>query len=83
MYHSLLTDQQDERLENALVAALRVIYGGGILGRKLRERADIETLSNRRIVQYEKFAEKFVSCEKFAHWFPLKEGRRSVLCTLL
>ena len=77
VYHSMLTDEQDERLENAQVGALRAIFGPGISGRKMRERAEIETLRNRRIRQCDKFAEKCIASPRFSSWFPPKEGRRA------
>lgn len=77
VYHSMLTDEQDERLENAQVGALRAIFGYGVSARKLREKANIQTLRNRRIEQCDKFAEKCAASPRFSSWFPLKQGRRS------
>lgn len=77
VYHSMLTDEQDEMLENAQVGALRAIFGPKISGRKLREKAGLTTLRKRRIEQCDKFANKCLASERFRHWFPLKEGRIS------
>ena len=49
VYHSMLTDRQDEEIERLRTHALRCIYGPRISGRKLREMADLPTLRERRI----------------------------------
>ena len=77
-YHSMLTDELDYLLEAAQVGALRVIFGYGLSGRKLREIAGIETLRERRISQTDRFANACVNNMRFQHWFPRKVGRASV-----
>ena len=78
VYHSMLTDEQDEHLEAAQVGALRAIYGTyKISGRKMKEKAGMETLWQRRIKQCDKFARKWAASVWFGHWFPLREGRVS------
>ena len=77
VYHSLLTDELDERLEKAQVGALRVIFGPGISGRKLREMAGVKTLRNRRIEHADRFAQKAAASNRFARWFPKRVTRRS------
>ena len=77
VYHSMLTDEQDEQLENAQVGALRVIFGYGISGRKLREMAGVQTLRARRIEHSDKFANKAVHDPHFRKWFPKKNVRAS------
>ena len=69
VYHSMLTDEQNEALENAQVGALRAIFGPKVSGRKLRKRAPVTTLRSRRITQCHKFAEKCIASERFKHWF--------------
>ena len=76
-YHSMLTDAQDERLEQAQVGALRCIYGYGLSARRLRAEANIEPLRDRRIVLTDKFARKAAADPKFCHWFPRKVNVRS------
>ena len=76
-YHSLLTDLQDQALERAQVGALRCIYGYGLSARKLREKAQLQTLRSRRIELTDKFARKCLQSERFKSWFPLKSGRVS------
>ena len=80
-YHSMLTDLQDEQLEQAQVGALRCIFGYGKSARSLRGEANIETLRSRRIEQTDKFARKAAADPRFCHWFPLKENRRSATST--
>ena len=82
-YHSMLTDGQDEQLENAQVGALRCIFGYGQSARSMRMEAGLETLRTRRIDLTDKFARKAAADPKFCHWFPLKMGRRSQRSTEL
>ena len=77
VYHSMLTDEQDELLENAQAGALRVIFGPGISARKMRARAGVKSLRERRIEHADRFANKAVASEKFKSWFPLRSGRSS------
>lgn len=77
VYHSMLTDEQDERLENAQVGALRVIFGPKISGRRLREMANVKTLRSRRIEHTDNFARKAAASARFGHWFPKKTSRSS------
>lgn len=77
VFHSMMTDEQDEALENAQVGALRAIYGYGESGRKMRSRGSIPTLRSRRVDQCDKFARKCAESPRFSHWFPLRERRRN------
>ena len=77
VYHSSLTDQQDELLDNLQNAALRCIFGPGLSGRKMRDLADIQTLRKRREQMCDKFALKCSRDPLFADWFPLKTSRSS------
>ena len=76
-YHSMLTDVQDQQLENAQIGALRRIFGYGKSARKLRELANLKTLRERRIELTDKFARKAAASARFCHWFPRTVGRRS------
>ena len=58
VYHSCLTDEQDEAIDRLQNAALKMIYGPGISARKMRSMADITTLRERREMFADKFAEK-------------------------
>ena len=69
VYHSLLTDEQDQALERAQVGALRVIFDYKSSGRELREKAQLQTLRNRRVSHCDKFALKAANSDRFGHWF--------------
>ena len=77
VYHSQLTDEQDQLLENAQVGALRTIFGPKISARDLRSMAGVTTLRERRIQHCDNFARKCVQSQRFSTWFPKKSGRRS------
>lgn len=72
VYHSSLTDQQDELLETLQNNALKCIFGPGVSGRRMREMADIQTLRKSREEMCDKFAVKLANNPLFADWFPLK-----------
>ena len=76
MYHSSLTDQQDEELDRLQNNALKCIFGP-MSGRKLREAAGVTTLRKRREEMCDKFALKLVDNPQFGHWFPIKQTRAS------
>ena len=71
----MLTDEQDELLDNLQNHALRLIYGANLSGRRMREMAGITTLRERRIDHCDKFASKCVNSERYSTWFPLNGGR--------
>ena len=73
VYHSMLTDRQDEELEQLQSQALKLIYGREATYREMRDWAGVETLRSRRIEACNKFAAKCAS-GRFAHWFPLRLG---------
>ena len=77
VYHSSLTDEQDEKLEGLQVTALKAIYDPFLSGRKLRDRAGITTLRTRREDIAFKFASKCATNPRLTHLFPLKNTRRS------
>ena len=76
VYHSSLTDKQDEELDRLQNHALKCIFGP-LLGRKLRDLAGVTMLRRRREDLCDKFARKLVSNPQFAGWFPLKQTRAS------
>lgn len=77
VYHSLLTDLQDQALEKAQIGALRCIFGYKLSARKLREKASLSTLRSRRVELTDKFAYKCLGNPRFRAWFPEKVGRQS------
>ena len=76
-YQSMLNDVQDQLLERAQVGALRAIYGYGLTATELRSEAGVTSLRDRRIRLTDKFAEKCAASDRFKHWFPVVDGRRS------
>ena len=77
VFHSMLTDAQDEKIERLQATALRYIFGFGISYAKMRERSGLQTLRQRRIELCDKFAQKARNNLRFAHWFPERvAGRR-------
>ena len=77
IYHSMLTDEQDEQLDQCQAHALRCIYGMNISYSEMRRRAGVTTLRQRRIEQCDAFAQKCLKDTRFKGWFPLRGGRRS------
>ena len=77
VYHSMLTDEGDQMLERLQVTALKCIFDATLSGRKLQEKAGLETLRERRIKSCDKFANKCLASERFSKFFPLKQGRQS------
>ena len=77
-FHSMMTDEQDQCLENAQVGALRAIFGYGLSARRLRQEAGVETLRQRRIELTDRFARKALGSDRFSHWFPRNAGGRTV-----
>ena len=77
VYHSMLTDSQDEVVERLQSHALKCIFGPRILARRMRELADITTLRDRSIEYLDKFAVKCARNPRFEHWFVEKEGGRN------
>ena len=78
VYHSMITDAQDEAIERLQTHALRCIYGARISGRRMREMADLSTLRERRIQHCDRFAAKCAASERFSDWFPSREERGRV-----
>ena len=86
VYHSILTDEQDQVIERLQAQTLRCIYGPYISYEKMRERAGVTTLRQSRIEMIDKFANKCLGNTVFSKWFPLRQtarggpkGRREIL----
>ena len=78
VYHAMLTDDQDQKVERLQAAALRCIYGYDTSYARMRELASVTTLRQRRIDACDKFANKCLGIPRFASkWFPLKTSGRS------
>ena len=76
VFHSMLTDQQDEQIERLQSTALRYIYGLGMTYEQMRQKSGLQTLRNRRVAACDKFAAACASSPRFCHWFPENIGRR-------
>ena len=77
IFHSMMTDAQDEGLERLQTHALKCIYGTGLSGRRMRDLAGLETLRDRRIARCDSFANKCAKSDRFCDWFPINHTRRS------
>ena len=77
VYHSILTDEQDQVVERLQAGALRCIYGYDISYARMRELADVTTLRERREAACDKFATKCLQSGRFSNWFPLRESGQS------
>ena len=77
VYHSSLTDDQDERLERLQDHVLKCIFGPELSARRLRGMAGLTTLRERREEIVKKFAFKCSNGPALAHWFPLREVTRT------
>ena len=75
-YHSLMTDQHDQLMERAQIAALRSIYGYQMTATQLRAEAGVTTLRERRIRLTDAFANKCLRSERFKKWFPANNDTR-------
>jgi hypothetical protein len=58
VYHGLLTGEQAALLEGLQYQALKCVYGYGESYRALREKAELQTLQERRELAVDKFAGK-------------------------
>ena len=77
VYHSSLTDEQDERLERLQDHALKCIFGAERSARTLRGLAEVPTLRERREELVKKFAIKCSNEPAFEHWFPIRKAGRN------
>ena len=77
VFHSSLTDEQDEAIERLQNHALKCIYGPGKSGRKMRKLSGLPTLRARREEICDKFAAKCVGHPRLEEWFPKKTARAS------
>ena len=75
VYHSLITDEQDQVIERLQSKALKCIYGPKIPYARMREMAGVTTLRQRRIDACDKFATTCLKSPRFQKWFPVRQGR--------
>ena len=79
IYHSMLTQELEEKLENVQARALKNIYGHVYSKRQVLQMSGLQTLKERREAACLKFANKMVLNPRFAGWFPKRRlrGRQS------
>ena len=76
VYHSMMTDEQDEMVERLQAQALKCIYGWNYSYAALRKMARVETLRHRRLEMVDKFAAKCAGSARFGRWLPERQRRR-------
>ena len=82
IYHSMITDKQDQAIERLQARALKCIYGPYPSYAEMRKMAGVTTLRQRRIEATDKFAYKCLTSSRFSEWFPAKpvsRGRKKEL----
>ena len=72
----MITDGQDEAIEQLQMLALRFIYGSRLSGRSMRQMADLQTLRKRRIECCNHFDAKCVASPRFEGCLPRRSGGR-------
>ena len=77
VYHSMISDEQDEMIERLQAQALKCIYGWKYSYAELRRRSGIPTLRQRRIELVDFFAKKCALSDRFSMWFPEKKAARA------
>ena len=77
----MISQEQSDLLERQQAQSLKNIYGLGLSASKMRDRAGLRTLSERRIDCMKNFANKAQQSDRFSHWFvqrpDLGRGRRT------
>ena len=68
--------EQDEELDRLQAHALRYIFGKDMSYKKMRDRAGVTTLRERRVELCDKFASKCLKSDRFRHWFPRRVPQR-------
>ena len=77
VYHPVLTDEQDQKVERLQAAALRCIYGYDLSYKRMRELGDVTTLRERRIKASDRFANKWFGNTRFSARFTARTTGRS------
>ena len=73
VYHPLISNEQNVRLEGLQKMALKIIYGFNLNYEELLEKAQIKTLEERRVDSCNNFMNKLVLSEQFGNLFPRNE----------
>ena len=70
VFHPMLTDEQSKRIERQQNQALKFVFGHKISASKMRKKANIDSLQDRRKNTCAKFAKKTQENPRFKDWFP-------------
>ena len=73
-FHSMIPAYLSEDMERQQNLALKNVFGVGISAERMREKAGITTLKERRETATLKFALKTEKSERFRDWFPRRQG---------
>ena len=65
----MISAELSESLERQQSLALSIIFGGGISAEKMRIKADVERLEDRRREACIKFVKKTLDSPRFGHWY--------------
>ena len=78
VYGCILSGEAGERIEQLQRNALRTIYGGKKSYKRLREKANIDTLKSRRTENFRKFSLKVEASERFRRqWLITKDHNKN------
>ena len=69
-YHSLLTQEQSDRIEQLQLRAMKSVFGPKVSYNTVLQSGLIESVKERRTKNFEKFAEKTYKNPRFRDWFP-------------
>ena len=73
VYHSLLTEELDKKLEDLQKMALKLIYGFNISYDNLLQKAGISSLKARREAAFLNFTKSLLLNDRYVDWFPVTE----------
>ena len=74
VYHSLLTNEQSQRIENLQKMTLKIIYGFGFNYSELLIKSGLSTLEERRKLAFTNFTKSIALNERYSGWFPLNNN---------
>ena len=77
VYHPQLNQYQTDQLEKVQKRSLRLIYGYDKSYSDLLQLSGLNSLEDRRIVQFRRFANNSLKNKKYQHWFPLNKNIRT------
>lgn len=75
VFHTLITEDESKRLDHFESQCLKNIFGRRLSYRAMLKKAEIVSLSTRRMEAFDKFAEKAAASPRFRKWFPTYHSR--------